>query len=82
MLCISSNFPYAGFIENGSLKYIGSFGYYWSRTTSSNTGTYDLFFYSSNVDPTDLNARYNGYSIRCVATTQIVYGLRVVRGMD
>ena len=63
------NFPYAGFIENGSLKYIGSFGYYWSRTTSSNTGTYDLFFYSSNVDPTDLNARYNGYSIRCVATT-------------
>ena len=64
------NFPYAGFIENGSLKYIGSFGYYWSRTASSSNNAYRLVFNSSNVYPANGSAnRYYGFSVRCVATT-------------
>ena len=49
------------------LGYAGNNGYYWySRTGSSSYGP-NLYFYSTNVDPTDFNPRYDGYSVRCIA---------------
>ena len=69
MLCISSNFPYAGGVRNSSLSGVGSNGYYWLRTASSSTYAYYLYFNSSYVGPADGNSRYLGFSIRCVATT-------------
>ena len=63
------NFPYAGSVVNGSLNNVGSDGYYWSRTATSSTRAYGLYFNSSDVYPADFNSRYDGFSVRCVATT-------------
>ena len=63
------NFPYAGFVSNGSLLYVGSRGFYWSRTASSTIYAYHLYFGSTNVAPASGNDRYYGFSVRCVATT-------------
>ena len=69
MLCISSNFPYAGFVSSSSLGNVGSNGYYWSRTADSASLAYLLYFTSSGVYPAYGTGRYLGFSIRCVATT-------------
>ena len=64
------NFPYAGDVDDGSLGFVGSWGHYWLRTAYSTNGTYALYFNSRNVNPaSDDNVRYDGYPIRCVATT-------------
>ena len=66
------NFPYAGYVYNSSLDYVGSLGSYWSRTvySSNSQNAYLLVFSSSAVDPANRrNGRYDGFSIRCVATT-------------
>ena len=63
------NFPYAGYVNDGSLYVVGSYGAYWSRTALSSTLAYYLRFYSSNVYPASNYNRYGGFSIRCVATT-------------
>jgi len=63
------NFPYAGYVSNGSLHDVGSGGYYWSRTvvSGSSQGAYRLAFNSSSVGPAYYYNRYFGLSIRCVA---------------
>ena len=63
------NFPYAGYVYNGSLNRVGSSGLYWSRTANSSTYAYNLNFNSSSVGPTLNDNRYDGFSVRCVATT-------------
>ena len=63
------NFPYAGYVYNGSLDGVGSYGFYWSRTANSADYAYNLYFRSSNVYPAINGNRYSGLSIRCVATT-------------
>lgn len=74
------NFPYAGYVRSGSLVIDKSLarapevetdpgGRYWSRTASSSTTAYGLYFNSSNVNPANYNLRYAGNSIRCVVTT-------------
>ena len=66
------NFPYAGDVLNSSLYNVGSYGGYWSRTvySSNSQNAYLLVFSSSAVDPANRrNGRYDGFSIRCVATT-------------
>ncbi len=60
-------FVYGGFVNNSSLTYAGSLGYYWSSTANSATNAYRLYFGSSYVGPSDNNNRYLGYSVRCVA---------------
>ncbi|MBR3264057.1 hypothetical protein IKF94_02400, partial [Candidatus Saccharibacteria bacterium] len=45
----------------------GSYGYYWSSTANNNNYAYYLDMDSSNVYPADLNGKYVGYSVRCVA---------------
>ncbi len=63
------NFPYAGNVYNGSLRYVGSSGVYWLRAANSTDYAYVLDFNSTNVNPASYDNRYGGISIRCVATT-------------
>ena len=62
-------FARGGNVVSGSLLRQGSYGLYWSsRADSISNFAYLLFFDSSYVDPSyDLNRRYGGYSVRCVA---------------
>ncbi len=67
-------FTASGIVPSGSLINVGSDGYYWSSTpygSSYPSGTYNFGFDSSNIYPADYHylARYNGYSVRCVAKT-------------
>ena len=68
---LAYNFPYAGYVNDGSLSGVGSAGLYWSRTVYSGNSqsAYALYFGSSSVVPANSNSRYRGLSIRCVATT-------------
>ena len=49
------------------LRGAGNFGYYWSSVGRSSSYAYSLYFYSGYVDPSDVNSRYYGFSVRCVA---------------
>ena len=63
------NTLYSGYVGGGSLDGRGAGGYYWSSTASSSNGAYDLYLYSSNVDPgTGSGKKYNGRAVRCVAS--------------
>lgn len=59
-------FPLAGFRDysNGSLVFVGTYGYYWSSTVSA-TNARNLNFNSSNANMNP-NARANGFSVRCL----------------
>ena len=65
------NAPYyllrGGYLLNSSLYTAGSYGYYWSSTPYGSSSAYRLFFTSGNVYASDLNGRYIGYPVRCVA---------------
>ena len=60
-------FVRSGYVNSGSLRNVGSYGYYWSSTVGSSSNAYILYFYSSNVGPTYSDNRYRGYSVRCIA---------------
>ncbi len=60
-------FVFGGYVSGSSLGYAGSRGYYWSSTANSATGAYNLYFNSSNVNPSYNGGRYLGNSVRCVA---------------
>lgn len=57
-----------GYVGNGSLNNVGSYGDYWSRTVNSGNsqGAYNLYFDSSDVYPADYGNRYLGFSVRLV----------------
>ena len=62
-------FPASGFRNNsdGSLNFVGSFGYYWSAVpSSSNLGCY-LYFSWSSVYPQDYYGRSYGFAARPVS---------------
>ena len=64
-----NNFLYSGYFNTSSAFSRGSNGCYWSSTALSYVTSYYLYLYSSYVLPgTNLNAKYNGYSIRCTAS--------------
>ena len=56
-----------GYLASSSLYDAGSYGYYWSSTSSSSGGAYRLYFYSSYVNASFNSSRYSGQSVRCVA---------------
>ena len=59
----------SGRVNSGSLRSAGSNGNYWSSTASSNTSdAYLLYFYSGGVGPSSNRDRYNGFSVRCLAS--------------
>ena len=45
----------------------GDRGDYWSGRAYSSNGAYELYFYSSSVNPSNYGRRYSGFSVRCVA---------------
>ena len=62
-------FPACGYrnVNNGSLNFAGSGGYYWSSSeyAGSQHGGY-LYFYSGYVNPLNYSNRAYGFSVRCV----------------
>ena len=58
--------PLAGYryYSNGTLRNVGSLGYYWSSTVSSTNARYLSF--SSSYATMNNNYRANGYSVRCI----------------
>ena len=55
---------------NPNTSRLGNAGYsgaYWSGRAGSSNYAYELYFYSSYVDPSTNLGRYLGYSVRCVA---------------
>ena len=61
-------FPASGcrLYSNGSLDSVGSLGYVWLSAAYSQNNAYDLSFYSSYVDPQNINFRAYGFSVRPV----------------
>ena len=63
-----NNFVYSGNVYNGSVKYRGTYGYYWSSTAASRDYTYCFLNIPSFVySGTSNSAKYYEWSIRCVA---------------
>ena len=59
----------SGYVVSGSLWYAGGEGDYWSSTAfSSASSAYYLYFLSGGVYPSNANSRYNGHSVRCLAS--------------
>ena len=59
----------SGAVNSGSLRYAGYYGYYWSSTAGSSTNSaYYLTFGSGYVNPSNFSYRYNGFSVRCLAS--------------
>lgn len=61
--------PAAGYRhESWSVTNAGNYGNYWSSSpnTSDVAGAYDMHFASGNLNPTSLNYRYRGFSVRLV----------------
>ena len=51
--------------SDGSLGYVGTYGYYWSSTVWT-TGSAALYFDYSNASSGQTFFRSNGYSVRCI----------------
>ena len=58
--------PLSGFYYSSSAHVQGSYGYFWSSSFLGGTRSFSLNANSSGVLPTNLNDRYNGFSVRCV----------------
>ena len=62
-------FVRSGYVRPGSYLYgAGDYGYYWSGRAYSSSNAYILYFGSSNVSPSNGSYRYNGNSVRGVAS--------------
>lgn len=54
--------------STSSIEYVGTNGDYWSASaTATAANAYNLYFYSSGVDPQDSDSKLYGFSVRCVA---------------
>lgn len=61
------NLSLSGYVYYGSVGNQGGYGFYWSSTVSSASVAYYLYLLSSNVYPANLNDKFHGFSVRCVA---------------
>ena len=59
-------FQYSGRAYSSGIGNVGSGGYYWSSTPSSSTNTCYLYLGSGSANPSSLNARFGGFSVRCL----------------
>ena len=63
-----NNFLYSGNVSGSSVGGRGSDGYYWSKSAGNSYSAYNLNFYSSLVDPSNISySKYSGFSVRCLA---------------
>ena len=58
--------PAAGYRNGTSVRYVGSYGYYWSAMYDNSYYAYNLGFYSGHVYTNDYCRRYYGLSVRLV----------------
>ncbi len=57
--------PAAGYRSGaGAPSYVGTYGFYWSATSSSATNAYVVYFYTTYFDSASSGNRYRGYSVR------------------
>ena len=61
------NLTLSGYVYSSSRVYQGSDGYYWSSTVYSDNRAYGLYLNTSDVHPINVNNRYGGFSVRCIA---------------
>ena len=61
------NFPASGYRYDGSLNYVGYYGYYWSAVPSNSSLGCNLYFYSGLVGPLYGGNRAYGYAARPVS---------------
>ena len=63
------NFPASGYRSyfDGSLNFVGNFGFYWSAVPNNTDDGCSLYFYSGNVYPLNVNGRACGYAARPVS---------------
>ena len=63
------NFPASGLRDNfdGSLNFVGFFGYYWSAVPSNSDNGCFLYFFSGFVYPLNGNTRTYGFAVRAVS---------------
>ena len=63
------NFPASGLrlSDDGSLGYVGSFGYYWSAVPGNTYSGCNLYFSSGYVGPLYYGARTYGFAVRAVS---------------
>ena len=61
-------FVRSGYVDlyDGRVNDTGYEGDVWSRTSYSSTGARTLYFYTTNVGPSDDYNRYLGFSLRCL----------------
>ena len=62
--------PAAGYRSGTGVYYVGSYGYYWSSTSSSSVGAYNVYFGGSGVYPAEHEVRCNGNSVRLVKNVE------------
>ena len=62
-----NNFLYSGSVSGSSVGIRGSDGGYWSKSAGYSYYAHSLVFYSNIVNPSNLNDKYNGFSVRCLA---------------
>ena len=55
---------YSGYVGRN-----GMYGRFWTSTPFSYTSSRDLYFYSTNVNPSYGNNKPSGLTLRCVAQT-------------
>ncbi len=60
-------FPASGYGDDESLSFAGSMGFYWSSTSSDQTGKYALYFNSSGIQTNYSQMRYAGQPVRPVS---------------
>ena len=53
-------------LGHGQARYAGEYGYGWSRTAYSSANAYDLYMYTTSVNPSDYYLRYYGFPLRCL----------------
>ena len=57
-------FLLSGYYYTGGAYYLGSHGYYWSRTASSAQRAHNLYLGTSGVGPGDNSSKYGGFAVR------------------
>ena len=53
--------PASGYFNGSSWYYAGTYGYYWSSAEYYSTNGYTLYFYSSNVNPSNVSNKASPY---------------------
>lgn len=61
------NFALSGRVYDGSVGYLGSYGFFWSSTVNTANLAYNLNLNSSDVNPARYDDKFYGFPVRCVA---------------